>query len=166
MTGYCGFCRAVCSRSRSCLSGLLALGAAAAPALSGGGSAILDSVSCRVPPARKCRSRRWRGNWGFYPLLFLLGLNHTGGESTTSKAIRILQRAANVVLLRLPSSFPAGVAAMFIEHKMATRGLDASPEAGVDPKALECAPSCLFLCRVFFELSRTGACTNAHPQEV
>ena len=94
------------------------------------GPAILEGLFCRVwsrafLPVKKGRWGPWCASCDFCPF--------SSAEPDRKGRVRgVLQdppgKAANVAVLPSPLPFfPVGVAAMFPEHKMATRGLYLSP---------------------------------------
>lgn len=95
------------------------------------GPAILEGLSCRVwsrafLPVKKGLWAPWGASCDFCPFPF------SSAEPDRKGRVRgVLQdpsgKAANVAVLLRPPFFPVGVAAMFPEHKMATRGLYSSP---------------------------------------
>lgn len=135
------------SRSRCGLEALSLLGAAAAPR-SGGGPRLgppswrAFSCLCRYLTffaLKKGRWVRWGTNCDFCPFLFPSAKPDRKGHVLNVLQDR-LGKAANVAVFH--PLFLTGVAAMFREHKMATRGPDSSPRNWDRHESCRIRPRC------------------------
>lgn len=122
LRGSCGFSRAAALTPAAACRAYSPLAQPPHPALSGGGPAILEAFPAAFFPLGNV-ARDAGEELGIFASFYFPGLSQT----REGRANNVFLESRRERLTAYPPSFPAGVPAMFLEHKMATRGLNTSP---------------------------------------